>query len=120
MTALAALPTTHRVSSGEDASSVNAMPVPLPMPNEPPSSFIILERSNGYASRPGDRKFNPLVLDEIQTQVTLQRFLDSVGIDACSAQANCSVHFEGVDVVGEAIQNGAGKPLGTEYVGSFV
>jgi len=31
-----------------------------------------LERSNGYAGRADDRKFNPLVLGEIQTAADIQ------------------------------------------------
>ena len=42
-------------------------PVRSRCPNEPPRSFIILERKNDHAGRDRDRKFNPLVLGEIQT-----------------------------------------------------
>ena len=51
-------------------------------------------------------------------------FLVGVWIDA-STLALCesialAVHFEDVDVVGEAIQQRAGEPLGTEHAGPFV
>jgi hypothetical protein len=41
------------------------MSCPLSIPSEPPRSSTILERSNERAGRDRDRKFNPLVLDEI-------------------------------------------------------